>query len=227
MKSICLFLLFLCSQAFGQTDNAHKTVLGLNVSPAISYRHLGNSETTEARNGLEDNIMGYLFGMKLGYEFNKSLGIESGLHYIHRGYRTKEMRVMNGDGADHMKIGYHFNYMGLPLKLVCRKESEKGIFTVKAGIITNFLLKKEAVVYLYYDDNKKKIPGELSEDYSGLSMTSVFSIGLGDKIGRNLYVEVEPYLMYDISSITTGSLKTHLWDLGLGLNLYWKLAGSK
>ena len=75
----------------------NKIQLGVNFSSDINYRTLkneGENSSTDivlkARNENEIPKFGYTGGVSIGLNFNRFIGIETGIQYSNKGYQTKK-----------------------------------------------------------------------------------------------------------------------------------------
>lgn len=218
---VVVFLIF-CITGASQTAENKKVTVSLQFTPSMSYRHLAAGEFTQARNNIETSVMGYQAGLMIATPFEKKVGFESGLELMHRGYRTKQGRIIAGAGTDQMRVVYRFNYIGVPVKLVYRDVNVNYTFSVKAGMVANFLSSHRVLVYTYLADGKHTEEGDILTAYAKMVWTSTFSLAWGGRIDDNKAFEIGPQLVYDLTSITPDSPATRLWDAGVSLVLYFK-----
>ncbi len=223
MKKVFLFLFLLVSiSGISQTTENKKVTISLQFAPAMSYRHLGASEVTKTRNDYETSVMGFQAGIMVATPFEKKLGFESGLEFMHRGFRTKQGRIIAGAGTEQARIVYRFNYIGVPLKLVYRKVNYNYSFSVKAGMVAGFPSSRKLLVYYYASDGTHKEEGEFDAEFAGMVWTSDVGLAWGGRIGDHNAFEIGPQLLYDITSITRDDVATRLWDAGVRFVLYFK-----
>jgi hypothetical protein len=229
MKRYTLYLLPLvfllpCPTVTGQDAESINTSIHLFLSPDYSYRNLGNNGSANPRDGLEKSIPGYCTGVDLSFRKEKPLGIETGIRMMHRGFATKEMLVAGNNSVNHAQVLYHYNYFGIPVMAVYRKQSGKGILCMKGGLISNFLARQDKVSIWEYTDHTEKYHSDLDGDVSKMVLTGVLGIEMGNNIKNNLFYEIGPFLYYDLTSAERRELiETYLWDLGLNFSIYLRL----
>lgn len=102
LKRFFILTLFLFScLVYGQnnvTTKARKFFIGANFSPDYCYRvltqndnNISNNSWTRAKNildSIEIAKFGYTAGIVLGYQFNVLIGIETGIQFSNKGYKT-------------------------------------------------------------------------------------------------------------------------------------------
>ena len=81
----------------GQNKNQnHRLQFGLNISPDYSFRTLKNNDGSassniviQSRNNNEIYKLGFTMGLNVRFDCSQSIGLETGIQFSNKGYKTK------------------------------------------------------------------------------------------------------------------------------------------
>ncbi len=238
MKHLSTLLLTLAAlSAFGQETLApafKRFQFGINISPDACYRTLKNndgSSTSEiiirVRDDSETFKLGYTAGLNVCYNINRHFGIETGIQYSNKGYRTKNKNLSWGSSSPDLPIKskfiYDYHYIDIPLKLNYTIGHRKVRFIASAGLTANIFIKETQRHVLENEDGKKnrsKITNPY--DYEKLNVSPTIGIGIDYRLNNRLNLRLEPTFRYGILALIKGNPITgYLYSGGLNIGLYF------
>jgi len=251
MKSIPLLLLtFIVINVYGQvqqTENQsvfNRIQISVNFSPDLNYRTLKNndgslsSETLiKVRNENETVKPGYTVGLNFIYNFNKNIGIETGIQYSNKGYQTKMQDYIPGDIIDpkygfidssnppgnmptQLRTIYNDYYIDIPLKVNFIFGKRKIRIITATGITANLFVKETFTrIFNYVDGTTSRKTYNLSYyDYKTLNISPFISVGIDYKINNRMNLRIEPTFRYGLLKIIEQPVTAYLWNAGLNIS---------
>ena len=236
MKSICLLLvMFSFFNSNAQQSSKNKILIGYNFSPDYNYRVLKNSDgkainnvVIESRNKLEIAKFGYSTGVNLLFNCSKHLGLETGIQYSNKGYKTKNQELTFGtpDETQPTKTQfiYNYRYLGIPLKAKYFFGKNKIRFTSGVGFITNILVNANTKIKYEYKNGKKETEtGPNNSEIKKINFLPVISVGVDYKLCNNMHLLAEPTYRYSLLNTRSAPVTEHLWNIGINVGLYYGL----
>jgi hypothetical protein len=254
MKNIPLLLLtFIVINVYGQgQEKENKDIvfnriqIGVNFSPDLNYRTLKNNDGStnsdqviKLRNENETVKPGYTVGLNFIYNFNKNIGIETGIQYSNKGYQRKLQDFIYGDFID-PKYGFigssnppenmpiqlttifNYYYIDIPLKINFIFGMRKIRIITSVGITANLFVKETYTSIFYYDDatTTRKTYNLSYYDYNSLNISPLISLGIDYKINKSMNLRLEPTFRYGILKIIDHPVTAYLWNTGLNISYY-------
>ncbi|MBA3704861.1 MAG: PorT family protein [Bacteroidetes bacterium] len=234
MKQLFLtFLTFIVFSALAQDStntDLKRLVIGINVSPDYCYRVLksntvvqGASNFIKSRNETELPMLGYTVGLSAGYYFKKSFGIEIGIQYSKKGYKTGQMEIITTDHPEGglEEISYNFNYIEIPVKAILKLGKKKIRFLCSTGIVPSICVYERTVSKSkYYDGINTTLKEEPNYIYNPFNLSIMASLGIDIQLGKRMNLKIEPNYKYGILQIINTSIAEHLWSSGINIGYY-------
>lgn len=217
-----LFSLLLIANAANAQD--HKFQVGVNATPEFSHRVLsGNSDAIQS---IFRPKLGYAFGASFAYNFTNNLGLEVGLQYTNKGYKTDKLVFSQhlgfpwGNGNDYAVFYYSHNYLAVPLKLNVLLGKQKVRFLGSVGIETWILLNATNRQVEYKDNKQVSSTSESMNNINPVNISPILSVGIDWKLTDFLNLRVEPTFRYGLLNVTNNSTEK-LISAGLNIGLYY------
>jgi hypothetical protein len=215
----------------------NKILIGISFSSDFNYRTLKKTDenvTTkdifQHNNATETFKLGYTTGLNICYNFSNTIGIEAGVQYSNKGYRTKEMNFSGTNLANDIKtkLRYNYYYIDLPTKVNFTFGQKKIRLFTSIGASTNFFIKNINTTIVQYSDNSKKKYSQNTvgkhQKYNKIYISPLVSLGINYKLNEKFNLRVESIFRYGILPINYGDpIKGYLWNGGLNLGLYYGL----
>ena len=237
MKQLLLVLLtFSAVTAFGQkAKQGNKFSIGYSFSPDYSFRTLkngdGNSSTDlviKSRDDIEKAKFGYTTGFNVVFNFSDLLGLETGVQYSNRGYKTKEQNLTyfppNPALPDKAITNYSYQYIGIPLKAKFSFGKNKARFISSAGFVTNFLINvKQSIDYKYPDGKTDKKTQSLTAGYNKIDISPIVSIGIDYQLTDKIHLSAEPAFRFGLNRTKDVTVREKLWNAGLAFGISYIL----
>jgi len=242
-----LFLLLLTSsftysfaQEQSETVEYKKVLIGLNVSPDYSYRTLSNNDGSrtssliiDIRDSLETAKLGYTVGLNFIYNFNKRIGISTGLLISNKGYKS----VMTGLAFDNLSAGFdvsstrpknievidNYYYFDIPIKGVVSFGKGSFRFIASIGITTNFLLNSNTVLVVDNVDGSKTKTTTPTGGFNRFNVSPQISLGVEKRIKNRSFIRIEPIFKYGVLKIIDAPITANLWSAGFNISYYFAL----
>lgn len=145
MKQLTFFLLILMTFCcYGKEKTKENPIsdfkriqIGINFSPDICFRTIKNNDgssfselVVEQRNIRETVKFGYSTGFNICYNIKKFVGLETGIQYSNKGYKTKKQDLIFGPSdpslPNQSELIYNYHYIDIPIKVnftIGKKES--------------------------------------------------------------------------------------------------------
>jgi hypothetical protein len=217
------------------TKKFNRILIGVNFSPDYNYRSLksnGGSPSgglvIESRNDIEIAKFGCTAGLNVCINFSKLAGLETGIQYSNKGYKTKNLDLVFGSPGPGLptrsKFIYTYQYIGIPLKAKFTVGKGNIRFLSSAGFMTNFLLNTKTTNILEYTDGKtdKKSQSTTSE-YKNVDISPMISLGIDYKINDNIHLIAEPTFRYGVIKTRDAPITENLWNAGINIGFYYGL----
>lgn len=222
------------------------TYIGACITPGFAFRTLSNDDggqtseyVIDFRNENEIYKFGFTGGLIFGFNFNRNLGLETGIKYSNMGYRTKKLKLVSGDlidprrgfeyiGGDgapsHVRIIDHFEYIGIPIALRYSMGNKKLKFSTSLGCIANYLVRASSSVVLYYDDDSPERSRQTSDtEYQDFNITLSIGAGIEYQLNPNMRIAAMPTLHYGALDIIDAPITEKLQSGGLQIGWYMNL----
>jgi hypothetical protein len=228
---ILLITIPLYSVLSGQnkSEDFHRVQLGVIFSPAYSYRTIKGEDRQcyyiEYRDDQEIAKFGFSGGLNVCFDLNNWLGIESGVLYANKGYRTeKEYRPIFTDpsqvqwreGYQWHRFVYSYHYIDVPLKVRFSTERQKIRFFAATGVSTGFLV--DATITGQSNKGNNRIP-MLNDYHNRINLSPMISAGIDYKVTSTSYLRIEPMYQYGLIDTSNSDVNTeHLWSVGVNVS---------
>lgn len=237
MKSLLIFITTFSSLAVqGQGRNPIKNLLiGFNFSPDYSFRTLKNNDGSSSsdlvitnRNDIELAKLGYTTGLNVIFDFSQKIGLETGIQYSNKGYKTKNQDLFyfppNPGLPTRVKINYSYNYIGIPLKAKIMFGKSKLHFITSVGFMTNFLLNVLQINNFEYADGKtEKKKQSTTSGFNKVDISPMVSIGIDYKVNDKIHLIAEPTFRFGLLKIKDAPVTEKLWNSGINIGFYYGL----
>lgn len=232
------------------SPESKKLLLGINFSPDISYRTLRNndgntmtSEVIDALNKVEIPKIGYTFGLNTCYNFNKHIGIETGLQFSNKGYANKKSvlgsttgnnidptkgfvtpTLDSGNLPNKLKIIYNHLYLDIPIRVNISFGENRVRFISGIGLTTNIFLLATQTNKSEYDNGKtKRRTSRQHSQYKFLNVSPTISAGIEYWINLEINLRIEPILRFGVLKISETPIAGYLWNTGLNLSFFYRI----
>ncbi len=242
LKPLTLALLALASLgAYSQntttesaTSDAKPFQIGISLSPDICFRTLKIHDEDAAgdlpiklRNDMETAKIGYTAGLNIRYNINDFFGLETGLHYSNKGYKTKmtDVIIWQPEQSDPNKMGFIFNfhYIDLPVKATFTFGTNPLRFFTSLGLTANIFLIETETEILVYSDRTDKTTRRTNYDYNKVNISPTIGIGIDYKLNSSMNLRLEPTFRYGAMKIIDTPLTTYLYSGGIVISYYFNL----
>lgn len=252
--TIYLLLILFTANLFGQettespNNDFKKILVGISFSPDYCFRTLSNVDGSsisnliiDSRNNQESAKIGYTAGFNFIYNFNKRIGIGTGLLFSNKGYQTEAIGLIFGDMIDprrdfiyqttedpaipkNAKFIYNHYYLDIPLKGILTFGNGSFRFVTSIGVTTNILVNTTTTSVLEYaDGSTEKSTQESFDSYNGINFSPLISLGIEKKIKNKSFIRIEPTFMYGVLKIIDAPITANLWNAGLNISYYFGL----
>lgn len=231
-----LLLIFLTTTTFGQKSRQeNKISIGYIFSPDYSFRTIkngdGNSTTDlviKIKDEIEEAKFGFTTGFYVIFHMSGVVGLETGILYSNKGYKTKEQDLLNipidPSLPNKASLNYSYQYMGIPLKARFTFGKDKIRFTTSAGLMTNFLTGAKETAYYKYADGKTKKKNQYSTSgYNKIEVSPMAGIGLDFLLTDKLHFTTGPTFRYGLSKVQNKPVQEKLWSTGLVFGIIYDL----
>jgi hypothetical protein len=246
LKSTFVFLISFSACAFGQSEDFKKIQIGINVSPDICYRTLQNNNGSsfsaiiiDMRDENEIPKFGYTAGINACYNISSRIGIETGIYYSNKGYRTKEADLIFGDqsdprygfiysnsgsGSGTVRFVYDYFYFDIPLKANLKIGKRKICFISSLGFAIN-IFSKEIITSIVEGDNGNSDTESYTShfDYEKITLSAIACAGVAYKLNDKIELRAEPTFRYGLLKIIDTPVTGYLWSGGFNVGFYYAL----
>ncbi|TND08370.1 MAG: hypothetical protein FD123_2166 [Bacteroidetes bacterium] len=251
MKQVSLFAAMITSCAVFAQDTtktkapaAFKRLLtGANISADYCYRILGNNDGSsssamimDTRNSFERPKLGYTGGVNLCYNFSGHFGIETGVQYSNKGYRSyfdfpdtiTDPRLIlmytayAGPTPAKVTVTYNHVYLDVPVRIIFSCGEKNIRFVSSIGATTNILLQAtQKSVAEYENGDIERNTQDLQDDYKMLNISPTISAGVDYRINDKINLRAEPTFRYGLLKIIDTPITGYLWNAGLNITCYY------
>jgi hypothetical protein len=230
----------------GDTSNVKtfkRFYIGVSVSGNATYRYLslGNipagiprsfyQSDIDWRNKVEDPLVGYQIGARLGINATRFMSIETGIDYSLHRYRLKAEQpfgVVGGYYQDttypnsQLKIIYKFHYLNVPLALnfSMGKHKLKGVIT--AGASFNILMEeKTRYQTIVGGTSVRDFTVDDRSNYALMNVSPFLGVGVEWHITKFLFLRLMPMAQMQALNNIDGPIAERLWSVGLNAAVYF------
>ncbi len=207
--SITLFSsLLVQGQEIKSTKKINKILIGYNFSPEYDFRTLKNNDGSsssdiviKSRNNIEIPKFGFTTGLNIWINFTNLVGLETGIQYSNKGYKTKTLDLIyepsNPSSPTKAKIVYSYQYIGIPLKAKFTVGKSKTRFLSSIGFMTNFLLNvKQTINFEYADGKTEEKKQSTTSGFKKVDISHMISVGIDYKLTDKIHLIAEPTFKY-------------------------------
>lgn len=216
------------------TSIAKRIQIGISVSPDICYRTLKIHDEDAAgdfpiklRNDMETAKIGYTAGLNIRYNINDFFGLETGIQYANKGYKTKmtDVIIWQPEQSDPNRIGsiFNFHYIDVPIKATFTFGMNPFRFFTSLGATANIFLKETETVILVYSDRTDKETRRTNYAYNKVNISPTIGIGIDYKLNSSMNLRIEPTFRYGARKIIDTPLTTYLYSGGMVISYYFNL----
>ena len=231
MKKIlfCILIPFLFDcHSYSQTDSAQgKWALGAFFQPDYSYRYLSGYDNSiqylvDYLDSIEIGAFGFHYGINVSRRISEKLDFVSGVSYVKRHYRTKEMVVVMfapdpaipAKNGDHFYTGYITNYFQLPSGIRLALGKGKLKFNISAGVQFEIYAWENNYTYFVESDAFLKFEDSFQEFY--LAIAPYAGAGMSYQISGKFSASFDSCFDFMLFSdrYQDASIRIHPWSLG-------------
>ena len=238
MRRLFIWTLFLFSCSVYGQDNAatkvRKFFISANFSPDYCYRTLikndksiTDSAWTNAKSIL-DTIevakFGYTSGLVIGYQLKDFIGIETGIQYSNKGYKTVPIMTIydwNKPGALATNIFSH-SYLDFPLRVNFTFFKKKVQVIASVGVVLNYIVQSSIKTIPQTPTTDFNTQKNINHyDFKKINLSPTVSVGLKYKLNDRVSLRAEPTFRYGLFNMDDKDFAgRHLWNLGLNVGVY-------
>lgn len=212
--------------------------IGINLSPDICYRTLSSDENgtpydyvLQHRNEMEIPQFGYTAGLNICYNITRSFGVETGIQYANRGYRTEPQGVQAIDPVipldpfipQRIRYIYDWYYMDIPLRVNLALGKRKLRLLTSVGVTTNVLVAATQTNVAEFADRTTRETKPSVYDYNTINISPTISVGMDYRVCGRMNLRVEPTFRYGVLQIIDAPITGHLYSGGLNVGVYYGL----
>jgi hypothetical protein len=216
---------------FGQQPamvKQHRVSIGLSFSPSLCYRTVGtlsaDKPVVSDRNGRERPQWGYDAGVTVTVPMSKRIGLESGLWFSSKGYKTSPQVLVWPDATTDVPLSsitrFTYNFLSIPVKATYTFGHGKLQGFVGAGLAMNVFIVQQVNVVLHYVDRQSTTSSNKYVGVSRFSLVPLISAGIRYPLTPKMHVKLEPVFQYVTTSLRPGlPVREHLYSGGLTIGL--------
>jgi len=240
MKRVFILLMTFSSfvvqgQESKPSENIKRILIGVNFSPDYNFRTLKNNDGSsssdlviKSRNDIEIAKFGYTAGLNVCINFSQLVGLETGIQYSNKGYKTKDQDLIfaqpNPSLPTKSKFIYTYQYIGIPLKAKFTVGKSKVRFLSSVGFMTNFLLQVKQTNILEYSDGKTDEKTQsITSNFKKVDISPMISLGIDYKVSDKIHLIAEPTFRYGVIKTKDAPVTENLWNAGLNIVFYYSL----
>ena len=218
-----------------QTGEAKKVYLGVIISPDYDFRTLKNSDGSSSndfvlknRNGFEIAKLGYTTGVNVCIKFTNQFGLETGLQYSNKGFKTKDNGIPHAQPDSNLllkeKFIYRFHYIDIPLKANFAFGNKNIQFISSIGLVANIFINETQKSTIEYVNGQRIQRTESTlANYNKVGISPMVSIGVSYKLNAKSILKIEPTFRYGIIKTANTPIAENLWNAGLSIGYYYQL----
>ena len=237
MKRLLILVSALASlTVLGQgTNPAQKISIGFNFSPDYSFRTIKNNDGSPSsnlviknRNDIEVAKFGYTTGLTVCFNFSKLVGIETGIQFSNKGYKTKNQDLIyfppSPGSPTKAKTRESYQYIGIPIKAKLSFGKSKVRFLSSIGFMTSFLLNVKHTINLEYSNgNSEKETQSTTSGFKNVDISPMLSVGIDYKLNNKIHLLAEPTFRYGVLITRDVPVTENLWSAGLNIGINYVL----
>jgi hypothetical protein len=219
-KHAFYFLTFISFVSFGQGKmDLSKFQIGLSVSPDYSF--------TTNHNYYEIPKVGLTAGLNAVYQFNKRVGLETGLHYSNKGFQTKMIDLFYFEpeptSPNQAKFIYNYDFIDIPLKANFSIGNKKTRFFTSVGVTMNIFLKEtQTNIYAYGDRTEKETINPTDNSIRKVNLSPSLSFGIDYTFNDNSYIRIDPTFRCAMFKLVDGGAPGNLISTGLNFSYFFR-----
>jgi len=240
MKKLLIILFLLPIFSFAQeneTVEKSKVSIGLRLSPDYSYRIISQNDSEmsddqwEYLKNQQDSVnipkLGYTYGLTFAYDFNDYVGIQTGIQYSNKGYRTISVNTVydiDMPPGEAQNI-FNFSYLEIPLEIIGAYPAGK--LQVIAGAGAAFGILASSSVKTIPDKPSDDFPVQINffdHDYNKFNITPSANLGARYLVSPNLSIRAQAKFRYSLlNHDEDASYVTNFISAGFNLGLFFNL----
>lgn len=213
----------------------NKIFIGYNFSPDYSFRTLKNNDGSSSsdiviknRNEIELAKFGFTTGLNICFSFTNLIGLETGIQYSNKGYKTKNQDLiyfpLNPSLPTKAKTIYTYQYIGIPVKAMFTVGKSRTRFLSSVGFMTNFLLSAKQTTNFEYSDGKTDEKKQsTTSGFKKIDISPMISVSIDYEINDKIHFLAEPTFRYGVIKTKDAPVTEKLWNAGLNIGFYYGL----
>lgn len=217
----------------------HRIQIGINISPTFGYRILtgygnssgspGSSFIIAQRNKMEIPDIGYSAGIDVVLNFSKLVGLQMGIQYSSKRYKTKYETLFFATTTpdpsipEKSKYRYNFQYIDVPLTVNFTIGKKKVRFLGSIGLVANLFIREMQTSINEFQNNTQKNKAEDDSGFNRVNLSPIIRAGIDYKINDKLNLRVEPTFQIQAFSIIDAPIHENLFSAGINFGLYFGL----
>ena len=155
----------------------------------------------------------------------KRIAIETGVWFTDRGYKNQlALTTVNAPGTSigTANIRYHYNYVGIPLKLNIYLLNKKVRLFISGGLNSSVLVSSVQKANLQYDDGRNVVENTKAQlDKTYLILSAVAGVGLDIKLIKFLSLRLEPNVSYGFYNWNDTTIDYLPYEIGGTVGLHF------
>lgn len=218
-----------------------------SIGVLFSPDHIFKTPSLELPNNYNSfSKTGFTASLRVRYEVNKNLGIETGVSFSNKGERLVAEKIDTTISTQlpspisgftgvpvlsfsqrKIEVKRSYNYIGIPLKAnyyFLNNNSRVRLF-LSGGILTNFLVNQIINTTIEYDDGEieKTTQNGSKKDLPKINFTVGIGLGMEYQLSKKVNFRIEPVYRRSLTPITNEpSNKEYFNSLGSNIGLYYR-----
>jgi hypothetical protein len=246
MKKITFFLLLISISARAQEPGFNRFFIAPTASINYCYRTLVNNIGADKSVLLMMN-KGLVpkFAMNMGvnacYAISRHVGVETGIQYANKGYRTSSMPFGFADDPNQTLFGrsvYSYHYLDIPVKANFTFGQKRVRFAADAGLMASiFIFQTTTAVVTNPEGNVERHTSRRDNNgadavllgrINGFNWSPLVGVGVDIKINDKMNLRIEPTYYYGMKQIINSEpIAEKLWSGGINATYYIALRAKK
>ncbi len=168
---------------------------------------------------------GYTTGLNLNYQFNAWLGLEAGLHFANKGYKSSWIPSTNIQGARLGEARYfdHFYYLDIPLSAKFYILQNRLRLFATAGLSPSIYLDYNYFDEFKYDNGEEETyKSESSMSANTINLVMLAGLGIDYRISDKISLHLEPIYRRSLMPINSDAMEYYLWSIGVNAGVYYR-----
>jgi hypothetical protein len=216
------------------SEKHKRLMVGINFSSDYNYRTLKNNNNNEdiddivessikLRDEMDIGDFGFTTGFNFFYYLRNRIGLELGIQYSRKGYKTKKESYDSGHPLSPFEIHskFHYHYIDVPVRVNFMFGKKRIRISPSLGFATNIFLKKTNIVFLEFSDNSVEKTSQNSFENNRLNVSPIVGMGIDYKLNEKMFLRAEGLYRHGLLKIRNTPLTEYLWNYGLNLGLYY------